>query len=93
MKAMANKKYRIKKNGSRFFVFNDHGTLVFKSRRHSPIKRDKHPYLTGFSKIADFGESYEELLKRIEEQDSSNRIRRYWENVGTYALNVMAENG
>lgn len=47
--------------------------------------------MTGFSKIADLGNNYSEMLTLLRLNNTSNRIRDYWENVGNYALNIMTK--
>lgn len=88
---MAIKKYHIKKDNGLTMVQDSEGRVVYSSTRHSIVRVDKHPYLAGFSKLADFGSSYHKLLKNVQ-RSPSHSIRKYWENVGTYTLNVMADN-
>ena len=88
---MAIKKYHIKKEGRLVTVKDRNGSTVYSSTRHSVVRADKHPCVSGFSKLVDFGNSYSGLLKKVQ-QSPSQSIRRYWENVGTYTLDVMADN-
>lgn len=88
---MTVKKYHIEKDDDLIMVKNNKGRVVYYSNRHSVVRVDKHPYLAGFSKLVDFGSSYRELLKNVQRSPSQS-IRKYWENVGTYTLDVMADN-
>jgi hypothetical protein len=42
-------------------------------------------------KLVDFGSSYRDLLKEVQRSPSQS-IRNYWENVGTYTLDIIADN-
>ena len=88
---MTVKKYHIKKDDGLIMVKDSDGSTVYSSTRHSIVKVDKHPYLAGFSKLVDFGSSYRELLKEVQRSPSQS-IRKYWENVGTYTLDIIADN-
>jgi hypothetical protein len=88
---MAIKKYHIKKEGRLVTVKDRDGKTVYSSTRHTVVRADRHPYISGFSKLVDFGNSYSGLLKKVQKSPSRS-IRSYWENVGTYTLDVMARN-
>ncbi|MCH3993383.1 MAG: hypothetical protein LKH27_08455 [Prevotella sp.] len=88
---MALKNYRIKKEGRLVTVTDHNGSTVYSSTRHSVVRADRHPYISGFSKLVDFGNSYSGLLKKVQKAPSQS-IRSYWENVGTYTLDVMVDN-
>ncbi len=88
---MAMKNYHIRKDDDVNRVMDNDNRVVYSSVRHSAVRVDKHPYLSGFSKLIDFGSSYQELLKDIHRSPSQS-IRNYWENVGKYTLDVMADN-
>ena len=88
---MIAQKYHIKKDDDLIMVKNNEGRVVYSSNRNSVVRVDKHPYLAGFSKLVDFGSSYREFLKNVQRSPSQS-IRKYCENVGTYTLDVMADN-
>jgi hypothetical protein len=88
---MALKNYHIRKEKDMIQVMDDDNYVVYSSTRHSVVQKDRHPYISGFSKLVDFGNSYSGLLKKVQKAPSLS-IRSYWENVGTYTLDVMADN-
>jgi hypothetical protein len=88
---MALKNYHIRKERDMIRVTDDDNRVVYSSTRHSVVQMDKHPYITGCSRLFDFGNSYRELLDRVQRSPSQS-IQKYWENVGTYTLNVLADN-
>ena len=83
---MTKKRFQIKREGKLITILDGDGHTLYSSARHSIVKKDSHPYLTGFSKIADLGDSYSEILALLQMSNTSNRIRNYWNNVGNYAL-------
>lgn len=91
MTNMTKNKIQIKREGKLITVLDEKGHVLCSSTRHSVVRKDKHPYMTGFSKIADLGNSYSEMLTLLRLNNTSNRIRDYWENVGNYALNIMTK--
>lgn len=82
-------KFHIKKQGNSISIIDEDGNILYTSARHSVAKKEKHPYLSGFSKIVDFGDSYSDLLNMVRSDTVSNRIRSYWENTGNYVLDVL----
>jgi hypothetical protein len=88
---MALKNYHIRKEKDMIQVMDDDNHVVYSSTRHSVVQKDRHPYITGLSKLIDFSSSYRELLDRVQKSPSQS-IRKYWENVGTYTLDVMTDN-
>ena len=88
---MALKNYHIRKEKDMIQVMDDDNHVVYSSTRHSVVQKDRHPYISGFSKLVDFGNSYSGLLKKVQKAPSQS-IRSYWENVGTYTLDVMVDN-
>lgn len=91
MTNMTKNKIQIKREGKLITVLDEKGHVLCSSTRHSVVRKDEHPYMTGFSKIADLGNNYSEMLTLLRLNNTSNRIRDYWENVGNYALNIMTK--
>ncbi len=87
---MTKNKIQIKRDGGVITVLDEEGRTLYSSARHSDIKKDNHPFMAGFSKIADLGDSYADMLTLLRLNKSSNKLKNYWENVGHYALDVMS---
>lgn len=81
-------KIHIKRHGNFITVVDDSGRVLYSSILHPVAKWDHHPYISGFSKIADLGEDYSEMLSKVRSETTSDRIRSYWENVGHYMLDI-----
>lgn len=73
-----------------YVIMDDKENILYRAHRHYVTNPDKHPYISGFSKIADWYDSYNELL-RIVRKSPTTAIRNYWDNVGSYVLDAVKE--
>ena len=87
---MKRKKYQIKKSRNVYVILGDKDKELYSTKRHFIVKPDNHPWISGFSKIADCYSSYDELLKVVN-RTPATAIRNYWENVGTYVLDAVED--
>lgn len=53
-------------------------------------KRDKHPYISGFSKLVGWNDSYSDMLSSLQ-RTPAQALRHYWHNVGVYTWNVVID--
>ncbi|WP_196801133.1 hypothetical protein [Prevotella sp. AGR2160] len=85
---MVQKKYYIRRKSNYVFVVDNDGNVVYSSEHHSPVITDKHPFISGFTKL--FGDrSMERKLRRRISLSPSARLNGYWENVGNYLVNSL----
>lgn len=54
----------------------------------SSAKKDKHPFISGFSKIIDWNNSYNKMLGDLQ-RTPTQAMHCYWQNVGIYTWDAI----